>query len=90
MHEQLSSAGLQANGRLPVMTHPFHQRTARQNHPGKSGEMRDVRSVVLTTACIMQEDKCDIKALIEFESVAKGDKGDTLNALRFNILVEDV
>jgi hypothetical protein len=40
--------------------------------------------------CVMQEDKCDIKALIEFESVVKGDRGDTLNALRFNILVEDV
>ena len=37
-----------------------------------------------------QEDKCDIKALIEFESVVKGDRGDKLNALRFNILVEDV
>lgn len=42
------------------------------------------------SACVAQEDKCDIKALIEFESVVKGDKGDTLNALRFNILVEDV
>lgn len=37
----------------------------------------------------IQEDKCDIKALIEFEAVDKGEKG-TLNALRFNILVEDV
>lgn len=38
----------------------------------------------------LQEDKCDIKALIEFESVVKGERGDKLNALRFNILVEDV
>lgn len=46
--------------------------------------------VGLTADFVMQEDQCDIKALIEFESVVKGDKGDTLNALRFNILVEDV
>ncbi len=42
----------------------------------------------------MQEDNCDIKALIEFEEVEKTDRGrnktEKLNALRFNILVEDV
>lgn len=36
----------------------------------------------------MQEDKVDIKALVTFVTVEKND--DSLNAVRFNIIVESV
>ncbi len=49
---------------------------------------------MLPVSSYAQDDKCDIKALIEFETVEKEEgrngKPSTLNALRFNILVEDV
>ena len=38
--------------------------------------------------CLPQEDKVDIKALIEFIKVEK-EGGDSLNAVRFNIIVEE-
>ena len=35
-----------------------------------------------------QDDKCDVKALIQWEEIEKN--GEALNAVRFNIVVEDV